>query len=92
MELWIRSQDKQTLIKAEHLDIYNAGIEDEEPCYVIEECGVDLGSYETLKRAIEVLDEIQNGIEENGLKEERYNMSNGCYETIFKKVYEMPKE
>ena len=55
MELWIRSQDKETLIKIEHLDIYNSWDN-----WIIEECGVDLGHYKTKERALEVLDEIQD--------------------------------
>lgn len=57
MELWIRSQDKETLILAQHLDIYcvDKGI------YSIEESGNDLGTYEK-ERAIEILNEIQNAL------------------------------
>lgn len=58
MELWIRSQDKETLRLAQMLDIYDGSV-DEEKCFVIEESGTDLGCYQTKKRALEVLDEIQ---------------------------------
>lgn len=58
MELWIRSQDKETLILANHLDIYC--VDEEENIYAIEECGNDLGNYISKERALEVLDEIQN--------------------------------
>lgn len=57
MVLWIRSQDKETLIKIEHLDIYGGG-----ECWTIEECGVDLGEYKTKERALRVLGEIQKYI------------------------------
>lgn len=59
MDLWIRSQNKEILILAEHLDIYDASVEDEE-LFVIEESGTDLGSYKTKERALEVLDEIND--------------------------------
>ena len=59
MELWIRSQDKETLRLAQTLDIYDGSVDDEK-YFVIEESGVDIGSYETKERALEVLDEIQN--------------------------------
>ena len=61
MELWIRSQDREILITAQHLDIYNSSVEGEE-CYVIEESGTDLGCYETYERALEVLNEIEERI------------------------------
>lgn len=57
MELWIRSQDRKSLIKSNgvgltpsELSIYPIGLN-----------GV-LGTYETKERALEVLDEIQNYI------------------------------
>ncbi len=55
MELWIRSQDKEVLILASHLDIYPV----DKNVYAIEESGVDLGNYKSKERALEVLDEIQ---------------------------------
>lgn len=58
MELWIRSQDKETLRLAEMLDIYDLS-DDEGQCWVIEECGTDMGYYKSKERALEVLDEIQ---------------------------------
>ena len=79
MELWIRSQDREILAKAEHLDVYNASVEDEE-LFVIEECGTDLGSYNTKERALEVLDEI-----------DKY-MSNAVNNGLNVAHYEMPKE
>ena len=58
MELWIRSQDKETLMLAEHLDIYCS--DEIEEIYCIEECGQYIGTYKTKERALEVLDEIQD--------------------------------
>ena len=87
MELWIRSQDREILTTAQHLDIYNSSVEGEE-CYVIEESGTDLGCYETYEKALEVLDKIQKIITSswivNGLGEYKAQAN-----TI---VYEMPKE
>ena len=62
MELWIRSQDKEVLILANHLDIYNVCFDEEVKTWNIEESGVNLGEYRTKERALEVLDEIQNRI------------------------------
>ena len=56
MELWIRSQDKERLMKATDIRIYYAK---KENIWVIEDCD-DLGYYQTKERALEVLDEIQN--------------------------------
>lgn len=73
MNLWIRSQDKEILTKAEHLDIYNASIENE-TSFVIEESGTDLGNYKTKERAIEVLDEIQAYLMSDTPRSNVYNM------------------
>lgn len=61
MELWIRSQDKETLKLAEMLDIYDLS-DSEGQCWAIEECGTTIGYYKSKKRALEVLDEIQSKI------------------------------
>ena len=72
MELWIRSQDKEKLLKANDIGITNneineggsikfkgykiVGYFDKNTEYEL------LGTYETKERALEVLDEIQNKI------------------------------
>lgn len=63
MELWIRSQDKEVLILANHLDIYNVCFDGEIKTWNIEESGVDLGEYRTKERVLEILDEIQELIQ-----------------------------
>lgn len=85
MELWIRSQDKTTLILAQHLDIYDCTLEDDkEQHWWIDESGVDLGEYPSKERALEVLDEIE------GLlllkRGSMYSVDNDLA------IYEMPKE
>lgn len=87
MELWIRSQYKEGLIKVNN-ELY---LSENDGKFRIETLEFRLGEYKTKERALEVLDEIQEAIEHNGFKEERYVMAHGCYETIKKKVYEMPK-
>lgn len=89
MDLWIRSQDKENLVKAEHLDVYNASVEDEE-LFVIEECGTDLGSYNTKERALEVLDEIQRLVTD--LQYLSYGLENDKFCSYRPNVYEMPEE
>lgn len=57
MVLWIRSQDKTTLIRS-----YEIYISEQQNTYLIRAKGTShiLGSYSTIERAVEVLDEIQN--------------------------------
>lgn len=56
MELWIRSQDKLTLMKTTYVYVAR-----EEVCaYDENKCWSTIGVYETQERALEVLDEIQN--------------------------------
>ena len=68
MELWIRSQDREKLIKVKGLyvekypssnnryAIYNFFYDD------LDDCDIPLGTYETRERALEVLDEIEERI------------------------------
>ena len=68
MELWIRSQDKEDLVKANALYIMNNQIWNEVPFYenhkkiglTITGHNHKLAQYKTKERALEVLDEIQN--------------------------------
>ena len=53
--MWIRTQDKETLLNVNCIDVYNLNKNE----WIIEACGNDLGTYESKERAIEVLDEIQ---------------------------------
>ena len=57
MNLWIRSQDKTTLIKS-----YEIYISEQQNTYLIRAKRTShiLGSYSTIGRAIEVLDKIQD--------------------------------
>lgn len=67
MELWIRSRDKQNIVKAE-----NIYIEKYKPTTHTKIATVQHGQdfvlgYYSIERALEVLDEIQNFIESSGL-------------------------
>ena len=57
--MWIRSQDKKTLVKADKLII---GYDKDEKVYEIHNVYDSLGIYKSKERAIEVLDEIQERI------------------------------
>lgn len=68
MELWIRSQDKSSIVKVDNLYVSVGNY----ICYYVEKGkevpgtyyrpSGELGRYETKERALEVLDEIQNKI------------------------------
>ena len=93
MDLWIRSSDKEILLKANKIkyghykpfgsDYYTEviSINDE----LIEE-------YETKERALEVLDDIQRWIS-GEIITKKLNQTNGNMDNVFPTiVYEMPKE
>lgn len=89
MDLWIRSQDRKNLDKVEDLEVYAGGNKSNNH-FFIKSCGNYLGEYETEKRALEVLDEIQKYIGDNFNQEEvsqflGLNAKN-------RMIYEMPKE
>ena len=92
MDLWIRSQDRTRLIPKPNLYVVEseAGI-----TYIGDTMVGHIGEYATKERALEVLDEIHNFIENDGSEMTMIN-DNTKIEftttTIRKKVYEMPKE
>ena len=69
MELWIRSQDRDNLIKVDNIYIttYNEG-------WAIKS-GDTLGKYRTQKRALEVLDEIQKKMTQTFLLKENEHIN-----------------
>ena len=76
MELWIRTQDRKRLLKMNDIIFYERNGH-----YYIAKCYEDnLASYKSKERALEVLDEIQDLI--NDIAD---NKMVGC-------IYEMPKE
>lgn len=82
--LWIRSQDKEQLIKIDNV-YYSEG-------HLIYTCdtndnGILLGRYSTKERALKVLDEIQDHIIHQG--EKYIDFEHGGY--IYINVYQMPK-
>lgn len=99
MELWIRSQDKTTLIRS-----YEIYIVEHSNSYVIRAKRTShiLGAYKTIERALEVLEEIEERIcllqimelakgNENAL----INVKNAIGEGKIKGLgypYQMPKE
>ena len=58
MNLWIRSQDRRILQKVDNIFL-NANYENKRICSLVDDYEVELATYETKERALEVLDEIQ---------------------------------
>lgn len=90
MELWIRSQSKELLMKSPELR-YNRK-DNNHSILAYDTLGVYriLGTYETKERAIEVLNEIQNKINLINLGHDfgspMIDLKNPTY------IYQMPKE
>lgn len=100
MELWIRSQDKERLIKVENLYVeYNGDVDPNLHTYrIVTDKFVELGTYISKERALEVLDEIQARLKNNiHFQKNNLCLKNG-YDNLYipyeesLKVYEMPKE
>ena len=96
MDLWIRSQDKTTLIRS-----YEIYIVEQREMYMIRAKRTShiLGAYKNIERALEVLDEIQSKITSNEclkimmpkITDIRGNEEK--FGELFKEmIYEMPKE
>ena len=85
MELWIRSQDKRHLIKAEYVSIMENNIIN------VASSGwdYDVAKYKSKERALEVLDEIHDELISSSFtpNEEKEILTCGSA-----RVYEMPKE
>ena len=94
MELWIRSQDRTKLVKADNISYMDTAEDYERKVHSLwNDCKGILGIYKTKERALEILDEIQEFIEDK----EKSNIEITSDEinqsiTYPKIVYEMPKE
>jgi hypothetical protein len=90
MELWVRSQNKQSLLKANAIIINSFEDLIAIHGYIDSDTHLWLGTYKTKERALEVLDEIQKFIERD-CKEYK---SNGDYYTSKYEysVFQMPQE
>ena len=84
MELWVRSQDKSSIVKVDNLYVSVGNY----ICYYVEKGkeipntyyrpSGELGRYKTKERAIEILDEIQNILID--------------YSKMSRVVYQMPED
>ena len=88
MNLWIRSQDKKSLRIVSNINI----IHEDDKFFICNYTGIaniKLGKYEYEKRALEILDEIQDIL----ISSEYMNINEGEVMTCGScKIYEMPKE
>lgn len=82
MELWIRTQDKECLMKVDRIDISDNNT------IMANGFEIWLGAYKSKERALEVLDEIQNHIQKQGKTE----LDNEVGLKYYGNIYEMPKE
>ena len=108
MELWVRSQNKRYLQKIKSLCLDDNDNEERVIIYGnISDEDFELGSYATIERALEVLDEIQNILKPiiyyEPITRERIDYtkpyvqmeqigSKSIIEELSTYVYEMPKE
>lgn len=97
MELWVRSQDKRTLINTRRIDVDDCNIICwDEGKYASE---VYMGLYKSKERALEVLDDIQNKLLKSKYDKasEDYGKHSDYKDTLIEisssnYVYEMPEE
>lgn len=82
--MWIRSQDKKILTEIHDVEIDSG--------FKVWGSGLLIGEYSTEEKALKVLDEIQNAVENTNY----YNIDNLCLGTYALKrgsqVYEMPQD
>lgn len=89
MELWIRSQDRGTLVKAEIVDVFEGGNKSKNH-FFIRVLGDYVGEYETEERALEVLDEIQDKLKVLAIDEAGAEFI--IARNLVPIIYEMPKD
>lgn len=92
MDLWIRSQDKKSLRIVSNINI----IHEDDKFFICNYTGIaniKLGKYEYEKRALEVLDEIQNMLKPKLLVKINEFDEQEVHEKIRTNIfYEMPEE
>ena len=83
MDLWIRSQDRETMLCVHAVAIAKDKVNSILGCGIDRNMKLELGTYKTKERALEVLDEIQ---------EMDFKNNSNVKLTSYGYVYEMPKE
>ena len=87
MDLWIRTQSKETLLKVEEINLF----EFDNFCR-LETPTCVLGEYKTKERALEVLGEIHNHLEKLFWFNPKIEEDRRLNQLIKSYVYNMPKE
>jgi hypothetical protein len=97
MKLWIRTQDKTQLLQVEFVNFYE-GYDpiDEYDGFTTHEIWaneeeIELGKYKSKERCLEIIDEIQLLLENNGSIDDRISQAISKIKNEFI-VYEMPQE
>lgn len=93
MELWVRTQNRERLIKCENIYIDNIGYTSQKYYISADSIKVTykLGEYKTKERALEVLDEIHQRL----IDLQAMEIDPSCWKTIKRNincVYKMPEE
>ena len=88
MELWIRSQDKECLMKVNRVDY---DLSNSKHRIMVNGYETLVGHYETKERALEVLDEIHQRLIDLQTLEITSDFYKVCKRNL-DNVYEMPKE
>lgn len=96
MELWIRSQSKEKLVKIENIYISDE-IRDGRAIMGCNSAFInqDLGTYATKERALEILDEIENfkdALTIINLSDKKNDLIIATVEKLNSFTYKMPKE
>ena len=86
MKIWVRSQNKCKLREAECIYYYYEAVK-----HIIDCNGYPVGTYESKKRCLEIIDEIQYLLKNNGSEEDRVAQLISGIKNEFV-VYEMPEE
>ena len=89
MELWIRTQDREKLVKVSEVYVHEFCDEFDSNICRIDSKSYVLGTYKTKERALEILDKIQRELEYNVIA-----TNDDGYVTMLEntKIFEMPKE
>ncbi len=85
MDLWIRSQDKEYLMKIDRVD-YDLSCGEHR--IMVNGYETLVGKYKTKERALEILDEIQKKLMDFKVE---FNDSGVTYKDVSVLVYEMPE-
>ena len=88
MGIWIRTQNRHGLVKVDNVALDDSALLRGRLISHLDKVYVELGEYETRKRALEVLDMIQTRI----IKGATFDYINNSKRTTKEFVFQMPEE